>query len=339
MQATKRRIARRWLDDPEVRIWLAAVPERRKDLERRLSSTDLKDSYAALWELMWRVAAGRRWTLAPRSTVKRKTPDLLVERPWSFALEVLTAREMWIHRHSTFATELLEALDGVETNRLWALHITSTVPYRYNIPEAVERFRAGVIRTMPSGARRILCDDAGVIQLEPLPARGGGLTGVHMTDYGARWMSNDEILCEKIDEKARAYPASVLGDCPLVIAVCVAPEYGISVRDMGDALFGRIRVDVEATIAARAAGGGLQSSRGGGWFLTEGRTHVAAIIFATQASFSPLTAKAYVFTNPYAKRALPIETFLPWPTTRWDQVKPDEAVGDWEGSDETLVLR
>jgi hypothetical protein len=320
-------------------MWLATVPERRKDLERRLLSDHPKDSYAALWELMWRVAANRRWKLASRSTLNGKTPDLLIERPSAFALEVLTVREMWIHRHTTLATELLEALDDVPTDRLWALHITSTVPYRYDIPEAVERFRAGVIRTLPSGARRILCDDAGVIQVEPLLTRAGGLTGVHVTDYGARWMSNDDLLSEKIDEKARTYPPSVLGNRPLVIAVCVAPEYGISVRDMGDALFGRIRVNVAATIAARAAEGGLQSERGGGWFLTEGRSHVAAIIFATQVSYTPLTANAYVFTNPYAERPLTMETFLPWPTTRWDEVRHDEATGNWEGSDETVVLR
>src|ERR1043165_6585808 len=94
-----RRITRRWLDDPEVQMWLAAVPERRRDLERRLSSPDLKDSYPALWELMWRVAAGRRWSLAPRSRINGKTPDLLIEGPAEFALEVITVREMWIHRH------------------------------------------------------------------------------------------------------------------------------------------------------------------------------------------------------------------------------------------------
>src|SRR5437588_12052566 len=108
MQTTGRRLTRRWLDDPEVRVWLAAVPERRKDLERRLASADLKDSYPALWELMWRVAASRRWQVAPRSHLKGKTPDMLIAGPERFALEVLTLREMWIHRPTSFATDPLD---------------------------------------------------------------------------------------------------------------------------------------------------------------------------------------------------------------------------------------
>lgn len=323
-----------------MRAWVATVPERRRDLEHRLASEDLKDSYAALWELMWRVAAARKWTLAPRAELQSKTPDLLINAPSAFALEVLTVREMWAHRHTAFATELLEALDSVPTDRLWALHITGTVPYTYDIPAAVARFRAGAIETLRSGARRLRCDDAGLVQLEPLPTRPSALTGVHITEYGARWTANDNVLWEKMEQKARAYPPAVLGERSLVIAVCVAPEYGISVHDMANTLFGRVAVDVRATITARARDEhDLQSRRTGGWFLTPNRAHVGAIIFATQVSFEPLTAKAYAFTNPYATNALPLETFLPWPTTRWDVVKQDEASGNWEGTDETLLLR
>lgn len=46
-----------------------------------------------------------------------------------------------------------------------------------------------------------------------------------------------------------------------------------------------------------------------------------------------------VFTNPYAAHPLPFDTFLPWPTTNWSLVTPDEATADWVGDDPTLVLR
>ncbi len=314
------------------------MPHSREDLVKRLGSDDIHESYPALWELMWREAAKRRWTLAPKPVIGGKTPDQLIEAPHPFALEVVTVHEMWIDRHSAFATQLRDALEEVPTDLVWSLHITGTVPYHYDIHEAVARFRTVTMAAFPPGSIRILCDDAGIVQLEPHPELTGEVTGVRITDFGARWTANDKILWEKIDQKARAYRPAVLGDLSLVVAVCVAAEFGIHINDMANALYGKITVDRERTLAAREHGGGLQADRRGGWFLVPERTHVAAVIFGTQRTFAPLAAEAYVFTNPYAVHPVPVDAFLPWPTTRWEIVKPDEASGDWDGTDATLVL-
>src|SRR5438105_64743 len=86
--APPRPSVRRWLDDPEVEAWLDDVPHPKKHLTNRLQADDMHQSYPALWELIWREAAKRRWTLAPRAQVGKKTPDALITAPNPFALEV-----------------------------------------------------------------------------------------------------------------------------------------------------------------------------------------------------------------------------------------------------------
>lgn len=65
----------------------------------------------------------------------------------------------------------------------------------------------------------------------------------------------------------------------------------------------------------------------------------AAIVYAVQRTFAPLAAEVHVVTNPFATHPLPLETFLPWPTTRWAVATPAEGKADWAGTDSTLVLR
>lgn len=247
--ASPQHVTRRWLDDPEVRAWLADVPHPKKHLARRLASDDLHQSYPALWELMWRQAAQRRWTLAPDPAVGGKTPDYRITAPQPFALEVVTVHETYIERQTATAGALRDALNVVPTNVVWSLHITGTFPYPYLIEEAVRRFRAGVTVTLPSGARRLLCDDAGVVQLEPHPRLSHSATGVHITDFGARFLSNDHILWDAIDRKAIAYRPDTLGDLPLVIGVCSAPDYGFDLGDMTNALCGRWAITWQKEVA------------------------------------------------------------------------------------------
>ena len=128
-----------------------------------------------------------------------------------------------------------------------------------------------------------------------------------------------------------------LGDLPL-FAVCSAPEHRFDVYDVVTALCGRWTLHWQKEVATgRVVDSG--ADRPGGWLLTQNRRHVAAVIHAVQATFSPVTGTAHVFTNPYADNPLAIETFLPWPTTRWTVATPDEGTAEWVGADDTLVLR
>ena len=337
--AIPRTKVRRWLDDAEVRTWLAAVPYGRKDLKQRLTSDKLFESYPAIWELMWREAARRKWTPARAPFVGRKTPDVPVVAPLPFALEVVTVFETFTERQDRYADALRDALNAVPTDLVWSMHVTNAFPYpTYDIPGAVARFRAGEITLMPSGERRLLCDDAGIVQLEPHPELTRNVTGICITDMGARWFANDHILWAAIEEKAVAYRPETLGELPLVIAVCSAPEHSFDLNDMVNALCGRWTLHWEKEIATgRVVSSG--ADRPGGWLLTENRQHVSAVLYAVQRTFAPLTATVHAFTNPFALHPLPLETFAPWPTTRWTLAKPDEGKADWLDGDATLVLR
>ncbi len=177
-----------------------------------------------------------------------------------------------------------------------------------------------------------------VVQLEPHPELTTKVTGVQITDMGARWFANDNILWTAIDEKAVRYRPDTLGDLPLVIAVCSAPEHSFDLDDMVNALCGRWTLHWNKEVAT---GKILDSGadRPGGWLLTENRQHVSALIYAVQRTFSPVSGTAHVFTNPFATNPLAIETFLPWPTTRWTVATPDEGKAEWVGDDDALVLR